>query len=305
MRTLGGVKSFSPLQTWIGRPAPQGLTSTPGQQGEKGDRGLAGIPGAAGLQVKISTEIESNLDDEHSSGHEWLAGSTGSTRLQRWSRSIWPSRSSRTKRHYRYASKCVRRNHWISSSLSRLPWRTRCVYFSSTSQMRHWISLPWNVGLPGRDGAPGLPGSKGFGESSPIFHLWTSHCAYLFHYRWSPWSVRSWRYVSCESRSDDWILSVNYFLGEKGEPGLPGPGFPGNVVIFIVRRLAQPCSSSKDHLAQSAQLVIAASQVCYSFDLQDNNLQLNVIVRFIWCTWWKWITRSKGYATEKVWWSEK
>ncbi len=35
----------------LGRPAPQGLTSIPGQQGEKGDRGLPGTPGSPGLQV--------------------------------------------------------------------------------------------------------------------------------------------------------------------------------------------------------------------------------------------------------------
>ena len=78
---------------------------------------------------------------------------------------------------------------------------------------------------------------------------------------------------------------MNYFSGEKGEPGLPGPGFPGNVVNFLVYRLAQPCSSSKDPLAQSAQLVIAAFLVCNSLDLQAKNLHLTVIVRFIWRTW--------------------
>jgi hypothetical protein len=36
-----------------GRPAPQGLTSVPGQQGEKGDRGFAGAPGLPGPSVRL------------------------------------------------------------------------------------------------------------------------------------------------------------------------------------------------------------------------------------------------------------
>ncbi len=38
--------------SYLGRPAPQGLTSIPGAQGEKGDRGLSGIPGSPGLPVR-------------------------------------------------------------------------------------------------------------------------------------------------------------------------------------------------------------------------------------------------------------
>jgi len=37
-----------------GRPAPQGLTSVPGQQGEKGDRGFPGTPGLPGPSVRLA-----------------------------------------------------------------------------------------------------------------------------------------------------------------------------------------------------------------------------------------------------------
>jgi hypothetical protein len=52
----------------------------------------------------------------------------------------------------------------------------------------------------------------------------------LFFYRWSTRFTRSWRYVfiyKIESVSIDC-----FFIGEKGEPGLPGPGFPGKKIIL-------------------------------------------------------------------------
>lgn len=47
------------LSLIVGRPAPQGLTSYPGPQGEKGDRGFPGTPGRDGGPVCFSLPSQS------------------------------------------------------------------------------------------------------------------------------------------------------------------------------------------------------------------------------------------------------
>ena len=51
MYMISSNSSFFTVASYLGRPAPQGITSMPGAPGEKGDRGASGIPGSPGLPV--------------------------------------------------------------------------------------------------------------------------------------------------------------------------------------------------------------------------------------------------------------
>lgn len=68
------------------------------------------------------------------------------------------------------------------------------------------------TGLPGRDGAPGLPGGKGFGKSALPIIKW------------------NWTLISLSF--SDGAPGLPGRAGEKGEAGLPGPGFPGKKNIL-------------------------------------------------------------------------
>lgn len=122
----------------------------------------------------------------------------------------------------------------------------------------------FNIGLPGRDGMPGLPGGKGFGKYLYPWYWLFSTLNLFFQMDHQVYQVvQVCFHVLDQLYFDQWFL----FTGEKGEAGLPGPGFPGKR-IFIY----------KEYL---------------------NNIHYCRSPWTSWPCWWTWISRYDSFLIER------